>query len=108
MLTKPTSIYRHWRPGGGSASSICVHDRCEVIADRGTIGQVNRYAAADRQEGIEAELGDCVRIMVAIPAGVLLNERLNGGGHETTLAAITTYGQSELEGTINMSSSTRL
>jgi len=33
-----------------------------------TIRQVNRFAAADRQEGIEAEFGDCVRIMIAIPA----------------------------------------
>jgi hypothetical protein len=49
---------------------------------------------AYRQEGIEAELGDRVWIMVAISAGVLLNGGLNGGGHETTLAAIKTYGQS--------------
>jgi hypothetical protein len=71
-----------------------VHDRCEVIADRGTIRQVNRYATANRQEGIETELGDCIRIMVAIPTGVLLNGRLNGGGHDPTVAAIKTYGQS--------------
>jgi len=71
-------------------------DRREVITDRVTIGQVNRFATADRQEGIEAEFGDCIPIMIAIPAGVLLNERLNGGGHETTPAAIKRYGQSRV------------
>jgi hypothetical protein len=66
-----------------------------VIANRLPIWEVNKYAAADRQEGIEAHLRDCLRIMVAIPTGILLNERLNGRGHETTLAAAETYGQIE-------------
>jgi hypothetical protein len=95
MLTKPANIDRDWRPGGCSASSIGVHDRCEVIANRLPIWEMNKYAAADRQEGIEAHLRDCLRIMVAIPTGILLNERLNGRGHETTLAAAETYGQWE-------------
>jgi hypothetical protein len=87
--------------GGCSASSIGVHDRCEVIANRLPIWEVNKYAAADRQEGIEAHLRDCLRIMVAIPTGILLNERLNGRGHETTLAAAETYGQWEPQRTTN-------
>jgi hypothetical protein len=52
---------------------MCVHDRCEVIANRVTVGQMNRSDAADGQERIEGELGDCLRIMVAIPSYSSMN-----------------------------------
>jgi hypothetical protein len=53
MLAKPTSVYRHWRPDGCSTTPICIHDRGEMIAHRVRIGEVNRRAAADRQEGVK-------------------------------------------------------
>lgn len=76
------------------ATRYASNDRPEVIEHRGAIREVDSNAPRGSPRTGHAEVCDRLRIMCAIPARVLLDERLDGCGRDGTVAGGHDHGQS--------------
>lgn len=62
--------------------------RSEVIPHGPAVGHVDRLSSSDRNERHVAEVGHASHVACCVAPDVLIQERLNRGSHENTLAAV--------------------
>src|SRR5439155_14902300 len=62
--------------------------RSEVIPHGVAVRHVDRFPSADRQERPETEAGHTFHIAFRVAAGIFVEERIDRGGHERTVAAV--------------------
>jgi hypothetical protein len=63
--------------------------RSEVVQNGGAVGHVDRLPPPDCKERAETEARHPLHIAIDVAAGVLVEERIDRGGHERTVAAVT-------------------
>jgi antitoxin YefM len=85
-LTKLMGVDCDWRKADVAGIAIRVHDRREVTAHRLAVSQMDWHPLADRQERAETQLGNACHVVRRVPTGVLVYERLDGGGQPARLS----------------------
>ena len=94
VLAEVANVERDPRPRlDARRTAIRVDRRSEVIPHGAAVRHVDRLPLADRKERAEAEARNTLHIACDVATGVLVEQRIDRGGHEGTVAVVAAFGQ---------------
>src|SRR5436190_7393461 len=94
VLTEVANVERDPRPRlNARRPAICADRRSEVIPHRAGIRHVDCLPLPNRKERAETEARNAFHIACDIATGVFVEQRIDRGGHDRTVAVVVAFGQ---------------